>query len=205
MSDGGSVLPQAEIDALFKQATGMSISPPSSPNKTKVSDGPASPSANPAPPVAQPPPQPETPLVNSPSPPPPPSAPVTPTPPMPAASPPPMPPPLLDIQVTLDDLVGRLSKIEASINQLYRKAREEPDISVPIKKISQKVTALSKNLQKVNGRVNIIQKGLDGTAAYGVHNDFSCTSCGSQGTVALPMKCTKCGEEGWLGWWPKDK
>ncbi len=208
MSDSGSVLPQAEIDALFKQATGMSISPPAT-DKSPDAETPASP-ANPAPPAGGPPQQAEALPPDSPppkraepeasSPPPAQSA-------APVTSPPPAPSndSLRDIGTALDDLAQRLGKVEASINRLNQKEWDAPDVSAPLKRISQKVTALDQNLQKVNGQVNRVMKGLKGTPGYGIRNDFSCTSCGSDGLIAIPMRCTRCGEEGWWGWWPKEK
>lgn len=207
MSDGGNVLPQAEIDALFKQATGMSIAPPAT-DERPDGETPAPP-ANPAPPEPRPPQQAESPPVSSPpkraapevaSPAPAQSA-------GPVTSPPSAPSndSLRDIGAALDDLARRLGKVEASINQFNQKEWDAPDVSAPIKRISQKVAALDKNLQKVNGQVNRVMKGLKGTPGYGIRNDFSCTSCGSDGLIAIPMRCTKCGEEGWWGWWPKEK
>ncbi len=208
MSDGGTVLPQAEIDALFKQATGMNISHPATDKPS--GDETSVPPENPAPPAEEPPLQTE-----APPPPPPPPKQAEPEPVSPAPAPPPVsvaPSPsassddsLRDIGVVLDDLTRRLGKVEASINQLDRKEWDAPDVSVPIQRISQKVTALDQKLQKVNGQVSRVMKGLKGTPGYDIRNDFSCVSCGSDGFIAMPMRCTKCGEEGWWGWWPKEK
>ncbi len=46
---------------------------------------------------------------------------------------------------------------------------------------------------------------LEGTPGYGVQGTFACESCGSRGTVAMPLRCTRCGTEGWWGWWPKEQ
>ncbi len=208
MSDGGSVLPQAEIDALFKQATGISISPPAIDNPP--GDEASVPPANSAPPTDELSQQREAPPPGSPPPKqaePEATSPATAQSAAPVASSPSTPSTdsLREIGAVLDDLARRLGKVESSINQLNRKEWDAPDVSAPIKKISQKVTALDQNLQKVNGQVNRVMKGLKGTPGYGIRNDFSCTSCGSDGLIAIPMRCTKCGEEGWWGWWPKEK
>jgi hypothetical protein len=98
-----------------------------------------------------------------------------------------------------------MTKVETSINDLSQKEESTPDVSVSVQRLSQRLEAVAKNLQKVNGRVDGVLRGLEGTPGYGIRNDFTCDSCGSHGLIALPMKCTKCGGEGWWGWWPKEK
>lgn len=217
MSENGSVLPQAEIDALFKQATGMSISSPAKPKKkaAPAEAKPAAPAAEAAPEVTQ-----ATPARSMPAP-----APQSdPDPPSAGGyggqqaaytSPPPSAAPrretyqapqddgmLLEIQLTLDDLSRRLAKLESSINQVNRKMRERRDSGVETERLQETVSELGRSLRKVNSRVDGIQKGLGNTPVYAARAEFCCSSCGAEGMIAVPVKCTQCGEEGWWGWWP---
>ncbi|MEE9399477.1 MAG: hypothetical protein V3V23_04335 [Dehalococcoidales bacterium] len=223
MSADGSVLPQNEIDSLFKQATGKDIASP-----------PAAPSAAPQP-VASPvvpdtgPPQnveaaaPKTIPVSPPPPalsvnqaPPPPPAPSmnptpTPPPPVPDAAPAPVSAPspapsediLKKIQADVADLTRRMAKVEVEVSMLDREEEVTPDLSMPVQRLSRRLDTVVKELQKVNSRTDGISKGLKGTPDYASRDDFACESCGSRGFVAIPMRCTDCGSEGWWGWWPK--
>ncbi len=190
MSNGGSVLPQAEIDALFKQATGKSISSPPVAVATVSGEAPRPP-ASPAAPSTKPP-QEAEPAVPA-------SIPVQP------AAPAPSDDLLKTIQATLDDLAQRMTKVETNISGLSQQEGSAPDISASVQRLSQRLEAVVKNLQKVNSQVGGVLRGLEGTPGYGIRNAFTCQSCGSHGFIALPMRCTKCDEEGWWGWWPKEK
>ncbi len=189
MSGDGSVLPQAEIDALFKQATGKSISPPSGAEATVSGEAPR-PSVSPAAPSTKPP-QEVEPAV--------PSSPVL------TAAPTPSDDVLQTIQATLDELARRMTKIETNISRLSQKEGSVADVSLPVQRLSQRLDAMVKDLQKVDSQVGGVLRGVEGTPGYGIRNDFTCESCSSHGFIALPMRCTKCGEEGWWGWWPKEK
>ncbi len=100
MSDGGSVLPQAEIDALFKQATGKSISPPPVGEAGASGETPRPP-ASPATPSTKPSQEAE---------------PATPSSPVQTAAPTPSDDVLKTIQATLDDLAQRMTKVETNIS-----------------------------------------------------------------------------------------
>lgn len=193
MSDGGSVLPQAEIDALFKQATGKNIAPLPA-GKASASGAAPSPPVSPAAPSAKPP-QEAAPAVPVSSPPPP----------VQPAAPAPSDELLKTIQATLDDLARRMTTVETSISKLSQKEESDPGVSGSVQRLSQRLEVVVKDLQKVNSQVDGVSKGLEGTPGYNIRRDFTCKSCSSHGFIALPMKCTTCGEEGWWGWWPKEK
>lgn len=186
MSDDGSVLPQTDIDAIFKQATGKSIAPPPIAEPAPSDISPAS--ASPVTPSTSPPQRTE------------PAAPTVQT-----ASPEPPDDTLMTIQATIADLVQRITTVETSVSRISHQERGVPDVSVPVQRLSQRLEAVVKDLQKVNGQVAGVLRGLGGTPGYGIRNSFTCESCGSHGLLAIPMKCTTCGNEGWWGWWPKEK
>jgi len=204
MSDDGNVLPQAEIDTLFKQATGRSISSPPGAGKTSPGEtpGPLPPPA--APPSSGSPKKPEAvaPASVPAQPPAPTSAPAAPA--APAVTSP-TDDILRVIQTTLDDLTKRIERAEANINRLNHKEGEVTDYSGSVQQLSQDMEVEAENLQKVNGQVDRVLRGLKGTPGYGVRSDFTCESCGSHGFVAILMRCTSCGSEGWWGWWPEEK
>ena len=189
MSDGGSVLPQAEIDALFKQATGKSISPRAVGGVSASGETPRPP-ASPAAPSTKPPQKAE---------------PAIPSLPVQTAAPTPPDDVLQTIQATLDELARRMTKIETNISRLSQKEESVADVSLPVQRLSQRLDAMVKDLQKVDSRVGGVLRGVEGTPGYGIRNDFTCESCGSHGFIALPVRCTKCGGGGWWGWWPKEK
>ncbi len=187
----GSVLPQNEIDALFKQATGKAIVPAATAAEPVVTSGTSEPAASPV-----------TPGTRSPQ-----SRAAAP----PRATPerPPSPAPdngiLKAIQASIADLAQRMSKVEINISQLSQKNTETPDVSTSVQQISRRVEAIMRDLQKTNTQVRGIMSGLEGTPDYNARRSFTCESCGHSGFVAIPMRCTRCGSEGWCGWWPKEK
>ena len=187
MSGDGSVLPQAEIDVLFKQATGKNISPPPAAEPTAPGGTPR-PSAGHATPGTSPPQRAEPAVL-----------------PVQAVAPAPSDDVLETIQATLADLAQRMTEVETSISRLGQKERGMSDVSIPVQRLSQRLEAVARDLQKVNGQVGGVLRGLQGTPGYGIRNHFTCESCGSHGLMAIPMRCSKCGSEGWWGWWPKEK
>ena len=189
MSDDGNVLPQAEIDAIFKQATGRNLAAPASPEQVTpsvVSSGTqtkkslkvkaTSPESNP--------PQSSTSLK--------------------ADSAKPFNTEKLDeIIATLDNLTRRIENLEENIFSLSQSKPENTDNSNLERQIMQKIKNEEINLHKVNNRVNNILTNLKETPGYGVRGNYTCRSCGSHGFMAIPMKCSNCGTQGWLGWWPE--
>ncbi len=171
----GSVLSQAEVDSIFKQATGKSISRSPAPQ-------PAAPSA--------PPPQGAQPVAPS-APPPQTSAPVS------------SPEALQTLQTTVADLAQRMSKVETAISGLSQAEGGATDVGVTVQRLSQRLEAMMRDLRKVNSQVGGVLTGLEDTPDYGIRKGFICESCGSHSFVAIPMRCTKCGEGGGWGWWPQ--
>ena len=218
MTDGGNVLPQAEIDALFKKATGVEIAHRQAPAPVEIAELPAPPppplpppmvvpppavSAQPlvqAKPQAKPQPQQQPQPVRSPV-----ATPVQVQSPRQSVSSGPSEALLMEMKETIDELARRISKVETSLSRLNRKVTDESNSDGQIGDISQTVALLSRNIQKLNARVNGMTKGLENTPAYGIRDDFTCSSCGSHGLVTMLVKCSDCGEEGWWGWWPKEK
>ena len=182
MSDDGGVLSQAEIDAVFQQATGKDVTHPPA-----ASGGASQPSVSPPTPSSRPPAS--QPTV--------PSAP-------PLQTPAPVPYEVLQkLQAAVADLASRMTKVETTISRLSRAEGEATDISVTVQRLSQRLETIAGDLHKVNGQTSGILAGLDATPDYGTRKSFICDSCHSRGFVAIPMKCTQCGKEGWWGWWPK--
>ncbi len=215
MSGDGSVLPQNEIDSLFKQATGKDIAPPPAATPAAPSAAPqpvaspvvpdtgppqnVEPAAPKAIPVSLPPPAPSV----NPAPPPPPPVPDAAPAPVSAPSPAPSDDILKKIQANVADLTRRMAKVEVEISMLDQEEEVMPDLSIPVQRLSRRLDTVVKELQKVNSRTDGISRGLKGTPDYAIRDDFACESCGSRGFVAIPMRCTDCGSEGWWGWWPK--
>lgn len=228
MSD--SMLSQDEVDALFKQATGKSIvhapssapseKPVARPSGTTVTPSPAAPQAVPAPAPAPKAAAPPPPAVNPAAASPPPA--VSSTPPPPVAKPV-MPPaqevvkphsPSQPIGATPaishgnnDDLVERLQKTVAELVQRLAKAEKrlaQLEQSKPGQPSSQKGTS-SREVARLNAHLESMRLKLEATPGYNARNKFTCSSCGTSGQAAIPLKCTHCGEEGWWGWWPREK
>ncbi len=179
MSDDGNVLPQDAIDALFKKATGQDIA--SAPAATATAE----------PPPAAPPPVAAAPVAAAPvaPPPPPPPAPI-------AAQDPALP----ALQATVNGLAQQMARLEASVAQLGNGGGG--DTTAAVRQMSQRLDGITRQLKKMDGRVGTISKSLEATPDYAARKEFTCSSCGSHGFLAVPMKCTGCGHEGWWGWWP---
>ena len=194
-------MPQAEIDALFKQATGIDIARRDVSGKTGVPESSVPAQAKPSPPIAAPTLPAEAPPARRPvvSPRPRQAAPIQPV--SPALS----DNVLTDTQATLSDLSRRVGKVETSLNRLNHKVIDDNGISSQIEDLSQRLSALTRDLQKLNTRISEVTKIKNSVQDSGIRDDFTCASCGSHGMVAMLVKCSKCGEEGWWGWWPKDK
>ena len=196
MGDDNSVLAQSEIDALFKPVIGKSAA--AAPPRPAALGGKPSPKAAPvatraAQPVAAAGPVPARSAAA------PRTSPVA----AEAASPSPSNETIKALQASLADLAQRITKVETSVRQLSQREQEVHEIDPAVQRLSKKLPAVVKELQKVNDQVRGIGRGLAATPDYGVRKDFTCSSCGSHGFVAMPMKCTQCGSEGWWGWWPK--
>lgn len=199
MGDDNSVLAQSEIDALFKPVIGKSAAsaparpaapgPKPSPGVKPSPGGNSSPNRAPAAPASAQPRVAESRGTGSVV-----AETVTPSPSNEA---------IKALQASLADLAQRITKVEISIRQLSHREQQLPEVDPAVQQLSKKLPAVVKELQKVNDQVRDIGWGLEATPDYGVRRDFTCSSCGSHGFVAMPMKCTKCGSEGWWGWWPK--
>jgi hypothetical protein len=189
MTDDGSVLPQGDIDAIFKQATGKDIVPPPPETKSVAPNNPPQPMVSPPVPETAPAPKAE---------------PVAPsTPPVQTSPSAPSDDVLKKIQATLADLSQRIAKVEMDVTRFAQEDRAMPDVSVPVQRLSQKLAIVAKEVRRINGRTEGITRGLKNTPDYGIRNDFICEACGAHGFMAVPMRCTGCGTEGWWGWWPK--
>jgi hypothetical protein len=199
MSEDGSVLAQAEIDALFRQATGTSIVRP-----TTTTVAPA--------PVAPPPPVLEKPVVHIMA------APLEPPKVQPAPATPrvtvmnerphsPRPSETHEVkssvteqQIQLDALARRIAKLETSLQEIARSVSQGNKAKSSV--APQQINELTSTLRKVVKQTANMQKGLEGTPAYNLADEFTCSECGSHGHMAIPVSCTNCNTEGWWGWWP---
>lgn len=210
MSDDGSVLPQDAIDALFKKATGQDIA--AAPAAAAAAPAAATATATA---TASPPPEPSTP------PPPAPvaaapvaaaaapvaAAPVAAAPPIPATPPPAAAPVIMQdpalpaLQATVNNLMAQMAKLETSLAQVSSSSGGQEAMSA-VRQMSQRLDGVTRQMKKMDGRVGTISKNLEATPDYAARKDFTCTSCGSHGYMAIPMKCTGCGTDGWWGWWP---
>lgn len=203
MSEDGSVLAQAEIDALFRQATGTNIVRPAAAAPVVTAPVVMPPPVSP-PPVAHAKPAPVVTQVKT----------------QDAAPEPPRvkvlnehrAPARVDTgeietfiaeqQDQLDVLVLKVAKLEAALNavshSISRTSSKQPGVAPA------QLNELHSTLRKVVKQQANIQKGLDGTPAYNLADEFTCSECGSHGHLSIPVTCTACNTEGWWGWWPKD-
>ncbi len=217
MSD--SMLSQEEVDNLFKQATGKSIvhSPSSAPSEkpvAKTSVGSEPPAGSqpavivPAPrPIAVPPAQVVRPVVQSATVPMPPIIASSPT----SAQRETQTRPVVPTQVTAN-ITGQ-QRVDPSIERLQNMVS---DLTVRLLKAERKIVQLeqnkpvqqggaqSKDLSRLEEQLENMSMKLEATPGYNAANLFTCSSCGTSGKIASPIKCTHCGQEGWWGWWPRD-
>ena len=113
---------------------------------------------------------------------------------------------LKQLQTAMADLTQRLAKAEAGIRRMEEDNRQEtPGAALPAQQLSQSMTVMERELQRLSRQVDGILSGLDNTPDYDVRSSFTCVSCGSSGTIAIPMRCAACGREGWWGWWTKER
>ena len=202
MSEDGSVLAQAEIDALFRQATGTNIVRPG-----------ATAAATPAA-VSPPPPLSEKPVIHimqAPSE----ALKVNMAPSTPRvmilnerSSPPRVSEGsevnslMTEQQIQLDGLARRIAILEASLHEIAQSASHGSKGRSSV--APQQLIEMGSTLRQVVKQTARMQKGLEGTPAYNLADEFTCSECGSHGHLAIPVTCTACDKEGWWGWWPKD-
>lgn len=189
MSEDGSVLPQSEIDALFKQATGKGIAPSASHSAAPSST--LKPQVNPVRPSISPQ---KTPRPATPS-----AIPSRPAAPRPSSE------EIKALQATVAGLVQRMAKVEMPVRSRGQEEGKSPEVSIIVQQLSQRLEAMGRDLQKVSRRVTGITRGVADAPENGIHNGFVCQSCNAHGLVAIPIRCTVCGEESWWGWWPKEE
>jgi hypothetical protein len=189
MSDDGNVLPQAEIDAIFKKATGRSLVDPVASEQGNPSTVLSGTRSKESPKVkvkstGSTPPQSSTSLKSD--------------------SAKPLDTEKLDeIMATLGKLTQRIENLEETISTLGQSTPDTTNNSDLERRLLQKIKNEEVNLHKVNKRVSNIITLLKGTPGYGVRNSYTCSNCGSNGLIAIPVKCSSCGTQGWLGWWPE--
>ncbi|MBN2238700.1 MAG: hypothetical protein JW712_02915 [Dehalococcoidales bacterium] len=186
MSDAGNILPQAEIDALFKQATGRNLSAPPEVEAAKIVVAQETPKP-PAEPVQK---QQKEPVISRPAAPQPPSTDTA---------------EIDRILDVLSSLTKRIESIERNISELSQENASTPDISNTVSTLSRKINNESVNIKKINEQLTKITKALKGTPGYNARDTFVCSNCGSHGYLAVPMKCSNCGTEGMWGWYPQRK
>jgi predicted PurR-regulated permease PerM len=105
------------------------------------------------------------------------------------------------LQALTNTLTKRLIEAEKRIAQLEKKNKVLSDRVNASSSAS--VTAIIKEVKRLGSQVKTISSNLEATPGYNAHNTFVCTSCGSKGKVAVPMRCTECGQGGWKGWFRK--
>jgi rubrerythrin len=192
MGDAGNILPQAEIDALFKQATGRNLSTPPEVEAAKLV---ALKEEKPAPeviPVKEPEKvqQAPAPQVSAPS----------------SASQPDnetLNKVLNKLMDTMETLTKRIEVIETNIEKISNDKSDTSDYSDTIRQLSNKVQNDSTIIKNINNQMTSLKKKLKGTPGFNARDQFTCTKCGSHGYLAVPMKCSSCGTEGWWGWYPE--
>jgi hypothetical protein len=226
MAADSGMLSQEEIDALFQKATGMTIhhrssTPPAeesvpvaAPARAPVAAPAPAPVPAPQPAAFKPKPMPE-PVMPPPAAVPEPEVPMpkviirnadavqalTSQPAVPTVSKAAMDATVKQFQSLTNTLTKRLLEAEKRIAQLER--QNKTLASKLNSGSSANIAAIVKEVKRIGGQVKTISGNLEATPGYNVHNTFVCTSCGSKGKVAVPMRCTECGQEGWKGWFRK--
>ena len=191
MSEDGTVLPQAKIDAMFNKQATDKISVSQSTTDSVAPSETSEPSASQVITDTVPPQDVETSLPGADE--------VQPSISVPSDE-------FLQMtQAVVADIAQRVAKLETSFSRLSQKERETADVGILAQQLSQRLETLAKELQKVKSQLTGVLRGLDGTPGYNIRHDFTCRSCGSSGLAAIPMRCTNCGREGWWGWFPKEK
>ncbi len=194
MSDAGNILPQAEIDALFKQATGRSLSPPPEVAAAKMvvtKEEQVTQKAAPPKPVTK---------AQEVIPPPPPPVSVKPIASAEIAA---VNKVLDQLTTTMESLTRRIEAIEKNIGSLSNEKRDYPDYSSTINSLAAKVSNESLTVRQLDKQLATLKKQLKGTPGFAARDQFTCSTCGAHGYLAVPMKCSNCGTEGWWGWYPE--
>ncbi|UCC17083.1 MAG: hypothetical protein JSU58_00580 [Dehalococcoidales bacterium] len=188
MVEDGNILPQAEIDAIFKQAAvrnletnavlgkinPSSVVPGNKPKESRKAKTASSNNSNPQPSTSQKAgtdKSSETEKLN-------------------------------EIMTLLGKLTRRIENLENNISTVSQSDSNITDSSELETRLLQRIKNDEIDLHKVNKRIINILARLKETPGYGVRGGYTCNSCGSHGFIAIPMKCSNCGTQGWLGWWP---
>jgi uncharacterized coiled-coil protein SlyX len=180
MSDAGNVLPQAEIDAIFKHATGRSMA-------AAEPDAGAGGTAHPSPAQLNQPPA----AVKSPSPATAPEQPVNPV--------------FNEILGKLEVLNERITNLETKIETFECSENQANEIAGSVSEYSRELEKEKRQLTAISGTLQNVVTELKNTPGAGMRKRYTCSQCGQQGYMVVPVRCSACGTEGWWGWWPEKK
>ena len=174
MDDTGKVLQQAEIDVIFKNATGRAMA------STATDDTPdddiedsVTEAATPEVPVEEK----ETPSV-----------------PQHEGT------VLNEILRKLDSLTECVTTLENRIEELEIKTNRVGELRDRISLIAGEMREERTHIKKISGNIESLVDVLKNTPGAGMRRYYTCNNCGSQGYPVIPVKCSVCGEEGWWGW-----
>jgi uncharacterized coiled-coil protein SlyX len=184
MSDAGNVLPQAEIDAIFKQATGRGTAEPEMP--VSADNGPAPPDTPPAKAGS---PDNETKTVPAGS----------------AETPPPDTVIPGEIMRKLDSLDERIARLESTMKTIESAETGMRELQAVTAEVRREVKREKQRLNTATGNIEKIAAGLKDTPGSGLRRHYVCSSCGEHGYAVIPVRCSVCGAEGWWGWWLETK
>jgi len=103
---------------------------------------------------------------------------------------------------SLEELSEQTGSLGVRLEELEQKLSEAADLGAAITRLEKRLGTALQQLMEMEARVSAISGKLRDTPSYGVRGEFTCESCGAQGSIAIPLKCTRCGKQGWWGWWP---
>ena len=98
------------------------------------------------------------------------------------------------LNIRLDEMLARLEAIEAA----PAAAADEGAIEALRAALAQ----ADATVQKLSAAVEQLTLQSQASLGFDAQHTFDCPSCGSHGTIAVPVSCTSCGHEAEWGFWP---
>ena len=99
------------------------------------------------------------------------------------------------LNARFDELASRLEAVETA------PAGAAPDQG-SIDELRAALAQANATVQKLSAAVEQLTLQSQASLGFDAQHTFDCPSCGSHGTIPVPVSCTSCGHEAAWGFWP---
>ena len=118
----------------------------------------------------------------------------------------------LDAGVGLTEIVTRHRLPPTAVRELCGLWKELklldvnlPSVPAAVAKLEEQVADIFEQLAALTQVIGEVQATLAATPTAGLHTEFECGECGSQGNLGVKVECTNCRDSRVWGWFPPEE